>query len=146
MMRGVRRHNGVSVAGRVVGREDVRVAKFSLRRYDVQAKLSVYVSAASCVFLVGLAVLVVVWNWGEFMHERTITYSSKTLRAPLVYLFGLISFGLGIAGFGLGASSAGQRRNDKPTYSWIGFFLGAVTITASIVLLWVFRKWGFARE
>ncbi|MGB9624401.1 MAG: hypothetical protein ACPMAQ_06015 [Phycisphaerae bacterium] len=115
------------------------IPKLSLRRYDVQARVSVVLSAAALVCVAGLAVLV-------FQHlvirEKVIPYNPKSLRMPLVYVSGLLALGLGIAGFGLGLNSAGQRRNDKPVHSWIGFFLGAGAITLSIILLFLFKSWG----
>lgn len=115
------------------------IPKLSLRRYDVQARVSVFLSAAALVCVVGLAALV-------FQHlairEKVIPYNPKSLRMPLVYTSGLLALGLGLAGFGFGLNSAGQRRNDKPTHSWIGFFLGAGAVTLSVILLYLFRSWG----
>jgi len=114
------------------------VAKLSLRRYDVQARVSVFLSLASIVFLIGLAVLV-----GRHMNlrETMILYNPNGLRAPLIYGFGLAALGLGAAGFGLGMNSAGQRRNDRPLHSWIGFFVGAFGMTFALVGLYLFLKW-----
>jgi hypothetical protein len=117
------------------------VPKLSLRRYDVQARTSVVLSVASFVCFLGLTALV-------FRHpmlalkEKVIVYNPDGLRAPLTYAFGLLSLGLGAAGFGLGWNSAGQRRNDKPVHSWVGFFLGGGAITLTLILLFLFRKWG----
>ncbi len=41
-------------------------------------------------------------------------------------------------GFLLGWSSAGQRRNDKPAHSWVGFFLGGCVLTFNLILLIAF--------
>lgn len=117
------------------------MAKFSLRRYEVQARVAVYLSIASAVCLLGLAALI-------FRHPRVVIddkmviYSPNTIRAPLIYLFSVASLGLGVAGFGFGLNSAGQRRNDKPTHSWVGFFIGAGTITFALILLYLFKSWG----
>ena len=115
------------------------MAKLSLRRYEDQARISVYLSIAALVFVAALAVLIL---QHLVVKEKVIPYNPKSLRMPLVYAFGLTALGLGAAGFGLGLNSAGQRRNDKPTHSWIGFFLGAGAITLSLILLFLFRSWG----
>jgi hypothetical protein len=121
--------------------EDDNVAKFSLRRYDVQAQASVVLSAVSLVFLIGLVVLIIPRLDPEM---KIVVYSRKSLRMPLIYLAGLGALGLGLAGLGLGYNSAGQRRNDKPAFSWIGFFVGAFTVTVSLILLFLFKSWGEA--
>ena len=115
------------------------MAKFSLRRYDVQATASLILSAAAFVFVVAMAAMIA----GALnMEMKVITYGSEGLRMPAIYLTGLAAFGLGVAGFGLGMNSAGKRRNDKPKRSWIGFFLGAGAITFSLLLLVLFKMWG----
>lgn len=117
------------------------MAKFSLRRFDTQARVSVYLSAASAVCLIALSGLL-------FRHprlalmENIIPYKPGGAKMILIYLFGALAFGLGAAGFGFGLNSAGQRRNDKPAHSWVGFFLGAGSLTLSLALLFLFRKWG----
>ncbi len=119
------------------------MAKLSLRRYDVQARVSVILSIVSLVFLVGLTALI--FRYPKLLiQEKVILYNPRGLRMPLIYIFGLTALGLGIAGFGLGLNSAGQRRNDKPTHSWIGFFLGAGSITFTLILLYLFKAWGEA--
>ena len=41
-------------------------------------------------------------------------------------------------GFVLGWNSAGQRRNDKPMRSWVGFFVGGGVVTLDVVLMLAF--------
>lgn len=113
--------------------------KLSLRRYDVQARISVILSGVSLFFVLVLAALIL---QHLVFKEKVIPYNPKTLRMPLIYCTGLAALGLGIAGFGLGLNSAGQRRNDKPTQSWIGFFMGAGAITLALILLFLFKSWG----
>lgn len=117
------------------------MAKWSLRRYDIQARVSVLLSALALVVLAGTAVSIIrPMNWAE----KTIPYKKSTLRMPVIYATGFAGLALGAAGFGLGFSSAGQRRNDKPLHSWLGFFLGGTAITLSLILLFLFFKWGWA--
>ncbi|MBN1491049.1 MAG: hypothetical protein JXA69_14135 [Phycisphaerae bacterium] len=115
------------------------MAKFSLRRYDVQATVSVALSAAAFFFILAMAAMIVT---KLNLEMKVISYGKEGLRMPAIYLSGLAAFTLGVAGFGFGMNSAGQRRNDKPRRSWIGFFLGAGAITLSLILLALFRMWG----
>ncbi|MHC4441470.1 MAG: hypothetical protein ACYTF1_12220 [Planctomycetota bacterium] len=113
------------------------MAKFSLRRYDTQARLSAIIALASIVTLIALAYCVFRGtNWTEFViyHGR--------YRKPIVYLAAAANLLLATIGFGLGFNSAGQRRNDKQQLSWIGFFVGAGVIVMTFVLLYMFRSRG----
>jgi hypothetical protein len=91
----------------------------------------------SCLGLVALAVLV-------FRHvdtkEWTITYG-KTRGQMVVGATGVTVL-LALIGLGLGISSAGQRRNDRPMLSWIGFFVGAMVICLAFILWFLFRARG----
>ncbi|HSW46608.1 MAG TPA: hypothetical protein VLM89_13675 [Phycisphaerae bacterium] len=111
------------------------MAKFSLRRYEDQARASVVVGIAACLGLLAQAVLV-------FRHinlsEWTIMYGSPN-RRTLVLAATAAVLGLGLAALGLGFNSAGQKRNDKPQFSWIGFFLGAGTICLTIIFMCLFH-------
>ncbi len=111
------------------------MAKFSLRRYDTQARVSVIVSLASIVSLMALVVLLcrnLAWS------ERVIFYGNPAARL-VVYGAAFMTMVLAASGFGLGLNSAGQRRNDKPQLSWTGFFIGAAILCLTVVLLFIFR-------
>jgi hypothetical protein len=113
------------------------VAKFSLSRHDTQARVCVVVSLASCVALAGLAFLV--------LHhldrsEWIITYGKQ--RRMVVQMAAAFTLLLAAIGFGMGLNSAGQRRNDKPILSWIGFFVGAGVICFVGVLMFLFLTRG----
>jgi hypothetical protein len=110
------------------------MAKFSLRRYDVQARFSAIVSLASVITLVGLA-LVLARRLDR--SEWLVNYGPPTKMA--VYLSTVVTLGLSIAGFGFGLNSAGQRRNDKPQLSWIGFFVGGGVLCLLLILFAFFR-------
>ena len=110
-----------------------------LRRYDVQAKYALMLSVGSVIPFLG-AVAITIRNYdGDLGH---IVHGSKGLFLP-VFLGCLgLSVVAGAIGAAFGLSSAGQRRNDKPAWSWIGFLLGSGMVTFDIILLiayWMLR-------
>jgi len=114
------------------------VARFSLRRYDVQAQVAMILSFVSVIFLLALIVL-------AFQRLDTqswvIPYSPKSFRMAAIVLCAAIAFWTGVFGLGFGLNSAGQRRNDKPAQSWIGFFVGAASVTLTLIVLAAFWLW-----
>jgi hypothetical protein len=111
------------------------VAKFSLRRYEDQALFSVVLGIVACLSLITQALMTFRnVNWAE----KVILYGNPT-RKYLILLAALITLGLGLGAVGFGFNSAGQRRNDRPQFSWIGFFLGAGAICLTIVLVFIFQ-------
>ena len=107
----------------------------SLRRFDVQAKYAAILAGFSVVPFIGAAGLV----WRNYRHEfGQIVYGAQG-RFVLAFLgCVLLSMLPGVLGFLLGWSSAGQRRNDKPLRSWLGFFLGGVVVTLNLILVIAF--------
>lgn len=111
------------------------MAKLSLRRYDVQAKVSLVIAVLS---FLGMCAL------GLLMHHRynpqmkMFIYGSKTLYAPAIYLTTAITMLLAATAAAMGANSAGQRRNDATRLSWAGFFVGAIVLAATIILFFMF--------
>ncbi|MCG3125341.1 MAG: hypothetical protein CHACPFDD_00159 [Phycisphaerae bacterium] len=113
--------------------------KLSLRNFEHQARLSV-----ACAVLGGLATLAALglilrrFDWGNFMF-------SYNARGPIMYLLAAAlgaSLLLAAIGFGLGLSSAGQKKNKQSRLSWIGFFVNAGVIVAAMMtgLLFVFSR------
>lgn len=113
------------------------MAKFSLSRYDTQARVSLGLALFSVVCLLGLAVLI-------FQHldlsQWVITYG----RFRRLVIMGATAGTILVAAiaFGMGLNSAGQRRNDKPLFSWLGFFISAGVICMSLILFFLFRTRG----
>ena len=106
-----------------------------VRRYDVQAMYALVLSVISVVPLFGAAALAL----RNYHHELgQIIYGSKGLFLPGFFGCLLPSMVLAAIGFLLGWNSAGQRRNDRPTHSWIGFFLGGIVLTLDLILLAAF--------
>lgn len=117
------------------------MAKGSLRRYDVQAKIALYVSCVAVVCVLGLAMLLM-RNYKPEMS--VIGYGKKSIYGPLVY--GLTALAMLTAGTGaaMGAVSAGQKRNTFSKRSWTAFFMGGFCISLTIVLFYMFFTLGFA--
>lgn len=111
------------------------MAKFSLRRFDTQARVSVIVSLASVVSLIAM-VLLLLRNFA--WSEGVIFYGNPAYKL-IIYGAAFMTMVLAASGFGFGLSSAGQRRNDKPQLSWTGFFIGAAILCLTVVLLFLFR-------
>ncbi len=115
------------------------MANFSLRRYDTQARVSMIVSLASCISLLGMIlVLLRRFDFTEF----TILYGPPTRYAVLGS--GALTILLAAIGFGMGLNSVGQRRNEKPLFSWIGFFVGAGVLCVALALFFLFQVRGEA--
>lgn len=108
------------------------MAKFSLRRPDTQATISLILSVSAVFFVVGLAVLVL-QNYTGAAQDHIIWYSQKSLRFPAIAACTVIALLFGSLGVLLGFGSADARRNERARLSWIGFFIGAFAVTLAIV-------------
>ena len=107
----------------------------SFRRFDIQARYAVILSAISVVPFLGAAGLV----WRNYDRELgQIVYGAQGRFVPTLLGCLLLSMLPGALGFLFGWSSAGQRRNDKPALSWVGFFVGGTVLTLDIILLIAF--------
>ncbi len=103
------------------------MAKFSLRRYEDQARVSLAAGLASAVtFLVLLALVVRRFS----VQELAVFYGQRTYMA--VVAAAAVTALLAVIGFGLGINSVGQRRNEKQVLSWAGFFIGAAVLVLTI--------------
>lgn len=107
----------------------------NLRRYDVQAKYAfvlAMVSIAPCVAALWM-------GWSRFNADLgRIIYGSQG-RFVLGFVgCVLLSMVPAALGFVMGWSSAGQRRNDQSSRSWIAFFVGGSVFTLNVVLLIAF--------
>ncbi len=119
------------------------MAKFSLRKYETQAQVSMVLALASVIPLVGLIGVILramIKNHG--WSEKVIYYGGPTKAA----VYGGTAMALLLAGvaFGLGVNSAGQRRNDRQRASWVGFFVSAVVLALTVVLIALFMMRGEA--
>ncbi|MEK6677662.1 MAG: hypothetical protein AABZ47_18665 [Planctomycetota bacterium] len=107
----------------------------NLRRYDVQATYACGLAFFSALPCLAAAILTV----QRYHHDLgQIVYGSKGMFLP--GLLGCLLASMLLSGIGLllGLNSAGQRRNDKPKRSWLGFFLGGSILSLNIILLLAF--------
>jgi amino acid transporter len=111
------------------------VGKLSIRRFDVQAKISLIVSVVAALGVVGL-VMLIIRNYNSEM--QVVLYSRKGMFAPAVYLTTAITLLLAATGAAIGANSAGQKRNEFTRRSWLAFFIGIATISATIICFSVY--------
>ena len=110
-----------------------------LRRFDVQAKVSLVLSLGSVMPLLGAAGI----TWRNYDHKiGQIVHGEAGAFVPVFLACVGLSAVAGAIAAALGLSSAGQRRNDKPAWSWIGFILGSAVVASNFVLLlayWMLR-------
>ena len=106
----------------------------SLRRYDVQATCGYALALFSVLPLLGGAYLA--WRNYDGTLEQIIYQSQFYIPAFVGCI--LLSMAAGALGCLFGFSSAGQRRNDKPARSWVGFFVGGGVVTLDLILLIAF--------
>lgn len=103
----------------------------SLRRYDVQATFA-FVLGVISVAPLAVAVWLTLRNYQSELGQ--ILYGSRSYL--LVHHGSLV--GAMVPSFLailLGWNSAGQRRNEKQSSSWIGFFVGGTVLTVAIIVL-----------
>ena len=111
-------------------------SKLNLRDAQLQARVGLAFSIASLVSVLLLGAITLE-NFNP--AERTIAYNPQSLRSPAILgLTGLSGF-LAVVGFGLGISSLGHKRNARQRESWIGFLLGALVVSLTIILYMLFR-------
>jgi hypothetical protein len=106
----------------------------SLRRYDVQASYGQALALFSVLPLLAGAFLA----WRNYHGDvGQIIYESRLFLAAFAGSV-LVSMAAAALGCVLGFNSAGQRRNDKPRRSWMGFFIGGGVLTFDVILLIAF--------
>lgn len=110
-----------------------------LRRFDVQASYACVLSLVSVVPFAGAAALAL----RNYSHELgQIVYGKEGMWLPAFAACLLLSMAPSAVGMLLGWSSAGQRRNDRPVRSWVGFFVGGGVFTFDLILsiaFWMLR-------
>ncbi|MCK4659260.1 MAG: hypothetical protein KAV82_07025 [Phycisphaerae bacterium] len=111
------------------------MASKSLRRYDVQAKVSLIITILASF---GLVVLITILGRNYNSELRAIMYGSESIYAPLVMLGTAGISLLSLIGLVLGFNSAGQRRNNMQTRSWVAFFLGTAVLAGAVICLAMF--------
>lgn len=102
----------------------------NLKSYETQARFSVGLALAGGLCAVAAAVLMM----QRFDAERfEIIMGSNRFLA----IMGVIGLGVlvGIVGFFMGLSGAGEKRNKASQLSWTGFFLSAGVLSLTLCLL-----------
>ena len=115
------------------------MASRSLRRYDVQAKVSLVTSVLGCIGVLGLIVLLA-RNYDSGLS--VITYRTGTLYAPAFLLGTAVTMLLSAIGLVMGFSSAGQRRNTMQGRSWAAFFVSTAVLAGAIICFTMFWRLG----
>lgn len=116
------------------------MGKGSLRRYDVQAKVSFYVSVAAALCAFALMAMLL-RNYRS--ETQTIAYNGRSMYAPIVYLITVMTILLAGTGAAMGAVSAGQKRNTFSKRSWTAFFVGGLSLSLTIILFYAFLTYRF---
>lgn len=111
------------------------MARGSLRRYDVQARYAIILALVSIVPLVASAGLAI-RNYSSDI--RNIVYMGGSKWLPVFLGFLSLAMLFSFLGFVLGWNSAGQRRNEKSSWSWVAFFVGGGVLMLSFVVLIAF--------
>jgi amino acid transporter len=113
------------------------VARGSLRRYDTQAKWSLWISLLSVVTLIMLAGLEA-RNLNSQL--KVIAFGKHSPYQWVVLGTVAVTMLLSTVGLLLGVNSAGQRRNELQRRSWAGFFIGTGALSLSFILFVAFWK------
>jgi len=108
---------------------------FQLRRLDVQANYAAVLALASVVPCVAGAV-VLIWKYDATLGR--VVYGAAGKVVPVFAVCVLASLLPAVVSFVLGWNSAGNRRNNQPGRSWVGFFLGGTVATIDVILLVAF--------
>lgn len=112
---------------------------FDLKSYENQAKLSVFLGFFSLAAAIGVVAML----GRNFSAEHFyVTYSSSGLWFPMLGAGMGLGLLAGAVGFFVGLNSAGQRRNNRSSLSWQGFFLnaGVITILMSAAIFFFFTR------
>lgn len=106
-----------------------------LRRFEVQAGVALTLALVSL-----LPFLAAAWLVASRYHAdlRLIIYGADGRFVPALLVCLLASMVPAGCALLLGWNSAGQRRNDKPARSWVGFFVGGGVLTFDVILLLAF--------
>jgi amino acid transporter len=115
--------------------KELIVARGSLRRYDTQAKWSLWISLLSAVMLIMLAGL----EARNFKPDLKVIVFGKHSPYQWVVLGTVaVTILLSTVGLLLGINSAGQRRNELQKHSWAGFFIGTGVLSLALILFVAF--------
>lgn len=112
-------------------------SRFSLRKPESQATVALVLSLIGASMVIPLAYGALQdMNWGE----RVILYGNPQ-RVVFIVATTLVGIGAALVGFGMGFSSATNRRNTMPGRGWLAFFISAAALCLTIILFLWFWMW-----
>jgi hypothetical protein len=107
----------------------------SLRKFEVQAR---YAAVLALVSLAPCAAAFVL-SWKRFdMTLGRIVYGGQGRFVMAFAGCVLLSLAPSAVALILGVNSAGQKRNERSSQSWLGFFIGGGVLTLNLILLIAF--------
>jgi hypothetical protein len=120
------------------------MAKFSLRNYEVQARLGLGVAAIAA--LGALALLFLLFLRGNYHPDvGAIIFRQKSMYGPMIYVLTAATLLCSAVAVALGANSAGQKRNSMPRLSWLAFFIGGGAMSVTLILFAAFWTYKLAQ-
>ena len=107
----------------------------SLRKFEVQARYAAVLALASLVPC--MAALYLAWRNFDLMLGR-IKYGGGGRFVMGFAGCVILSLAPSALALILGLNSAGQKRNERSSRSWMGFFVGGGVLTINLILLIAF--------
>ena len=111
------------------------MARASLRRYDVQAKVALVVSILA---VLGFLALISLAGTRYNSEMAVVVYGKKSIFLPVFMVGTALTLLLCAIGAAMGANSAGQKRNHLSKHSWLAFILGLAAMSATLILFFAF--------
>jgi hypothetical protein len=111
-----------------------------INAYLLQARLSVALAICGAAFCLALAFGVAT----AFDPDMGVIYRSGGPRHYAILVTTFIAFSASAIGFSIGLNSADRKTNPSPRLSWVGFFMNAGVLTATLCVFaffW-FMRWG----
>lgn len=106
-----------------------------LRKFEVQARYAAILAVLSllpCLGAIALAYRNFDWLLGRIKYGGGGRFVMGFAGCVL------LSLAPGALALVLGLNSAGQKRNERSSQSWIGFFIGGAVVTVNVILLIAF--------
>lgn len=116
------------------------MARGSLRRFDVQAKYAIVLSALSALGCIA-GIFLFFRNFDPVTNR--VLFRKDSLFLMTFALAVVVSMLLGAAAVALGVNSAGQRRNEAQGKSWAGFFMGGLAVAIDFILIYAMYQLRF---
>ena len=116
------------------------MARFSLSRYETQARFGLLIALVALLCLLGqVGVTLNVHKGFEGLDREQWIIRYGHARKLGVYAATAVTIAAAVIAVGFGYNSAGQRRNDRPGMSWAAFFIGASVVCGAVIVFMIFR-------